>query len=68
MDSMLMMLWLTLAGLAPHGARARRPPAFRGPWLEALEDRTVPSNFTAGTVADLITIASSTSPSPTTWC
>jgi hypothetical protein len=54
MWSSLMMLWLTLAAHAPRKAPPRRRPAFRRPLLEGLEDRTVPSSFTAATVTELI--------------
>src|SRR5262249_50707974 len=50
----LQMLWLTLADRAPHRAAPRRRPAFHRPLLEALEDRTLPSNYTAASVSDLI--------------
>jgi hypothetical protein len=54
MYSLLTTLWLALAGPAERKTSPRRRPAFRRPILEALEDRTVPSNFTAATVSDLI--------------
>jgi hypothetical protein len=44
-------------GEAPRGRPQAKPPALRRPFrprLEQLEDRTLPSNFTASTVSDLI--------------
>jgi hypothetical protein len=54
MYTRLMTLWLTLAGPPAGKARRCRRPAFRRLFLESLEDRTVPSNFTAATVSQLI--------------
>jgi hypothetical protein len=46
--------WLALALAARRKAGPRRRPAFRRPLLEALEDRALPSNYTAASVSDLI--------------
>jgi hypothetical protein len=40
---MLMTLWLALSDKPARRAVRRRRPAFRGPMLEALEDRSLPS-------------------------
>jgi hypothetical protein len=47
-------LWLGLPAAAPRKTPPRRCTARRRPVLEVLEDRTLPSSYTAGTVADLI--------------
>jgi hypothetical protein len=47
-------LWLGLPAAAPRKIPPRRRTTRRRPLLEVLEDRTLPSSYTAGTVADLI--------------
>ncbi len=54
MFSLLTKRWRALADPAAGKAPPRRRPAFRRPILEALEGRTVPSNFTAANVSQLI--------------
>jgi hypothetical protein len=46
--------WLGQSAAAPRKTPPRRRPARRRLSLETLEDRTLPSSYTAGTVADLI--------------
>jgi len=53
MYAMLMTLWLALAKVAPKKAPRRRP-ACRRPLLEALEDRALPSSYSAASVSALI--------------
>jgi len=48
-----MTLWLTLTEQAPRKARRHRRPAFR-PRLEVLEDRALPSAYSAANVSALI--------------
>jgi hypothetical protein len=50
----LLRSWLGLPAAAPRKTLPLRRPARRRPRLEALEDRTLPSTYTAGTVADLV--------------
>ena len=46
--------WLGQSAAAPRKTPPRRRPARRRLSLETLEDRTLPSSYTAGTVADLV--------------
>jgi hypothetical protein len=50
----LLTSWLGLPATAPRQTPPRRRPGRHRPRLEVLEDRTLPSSYTAGTVADLI--------------
>src|SRR6516164_5185481 len=54
MYTKLLTSWLGLTAAAPRKTPPGRRPARHRPLLEVLEDRTLPSSFTAGTVADLI--------------
>jgi hypothetical protein len=53
MWKMLLTLWLGQSAAAPRKTSLRRRQARRRPLLEVLEDRALPSSYTAGTVADL---------------
>jgi hypothetical protein len=46
--------WLGQSATAPRKTPPRRRPARRRLSLETLEDRTLPSSYTTGTVADLV--------------
>jgi hypothetical protein len=50
----LLTLWLGQFAAAPRKTPPRRRPARHHPRLEVLDDRTLPSSYTAGTVADLV--------------
>jgi hypothetical protein len=52
MYAMLTTLWLTLARVAPKKSPRRRP-TFR-PRLETVEDRALPSAYSAANVSQLI--------------
>jgi hypothetical protein len=54
MWKMLLTLWLRMAATPLRKTSLRRRQAGRRPLLEVLEDRALPSSYTAGTVADLI--------------
>jgi hypothetical protein len=58
----LMTLWLALTDLTWWKPPSRRRPAFRRPLLEALEDRALPSNYTAGPLVQV------SGPSPFAAC